>query len=214
MTLRCACVTTLPSIHNVGCLSPLNLALEGHHSTANIITCEIVDAQAKSSTPKKSSIMPWRQPENPGRVFKDEGEEHEFWESNIYKLPFRKFQGLDEATVWGPLYQHFNTAPMPILDMDAWHADVVELMRASATTEELYTQMEKRKQQRFEELTTAIDQMQGGAGWISVPRHQQVKKLGSALTWLVNKPSMYQVVHVFQAMSEIKQEEKLVVERG
>ena len=153
--------------------------------------------------------MPWRNPEKPNHVFEDHMDERRWWDRSIYKLPFRKFEELDEAAVWGPLYQRFNTAPMPILDMNAWHADVVELMRKSNTVEELYELMEERKKQRFDELVTTINNMQGGVGWFSEPRNEDVVSLGKSLWQLLRRPSLFQTASVFQTMNEIKDHAKL-----
>lgn len=208
MTLRCACVTTLPSVYNIACLGPLTLAREGQHYASNIITCEIVNVRAKFKR------MPWRNPEKPTRSFKDCRDERRWWDRSAYKLPFRKFKGLDETALWGPLYQRFNTTPMPILDMEAWHADVVELMRKSATVKELYKHMEERKKKRFDELVTAINDMDGGVEWFCQPRSEDVKSLGMSLFHLWRDPSLFETARVFQTMTEIKEQARQECRRG
>lgn len=158
--------------------------------------------------------MPWRNPEKPTRVFKDCRDERRWWDRSAYKLPFRKFKGLDETALWGPLYQRFNTTPMPILDMEAWHADVVELMRKSATVQELYKHMEERKKKRFDELVTAINDMDGSVEWFCQPRSEDLKSLGMSLFHLWRDPSLFETARVFQTMTEIKEQARQECRRG
>lgn len=158
--------------------------------------------------------MPWKNPEKPPRVFEDHQDERRWWNRSIFKLPFRKFKGIDETALWGPLYQRFNTTAMPILDMEAWHADVVELMRKSATKEELYKYLEERKKQRFDEIVTAIHNMRCGISWLCKPRIEDVESLFLSLFHLWRDPSLFETTRVFQTMTDIAEQAERERRRG
>lgn len=113
---------------------------------------------------------------------------------------------MDAKAVWGPLHERYNTAPLPILDKEAWHADVVELMQISNSTDDLCLQLEKRKQQRLNELITAINSVGGGeAWWFDLPG-PRTPELGSLLCQLLHRPSIFIIAQIFQVMLEIDKE--------
>lgn len=84
--------------------------------------------------------MSWR---NPPRV--------NFEEQAEYRWPFWKL-GLEEDDLFGDLHERFNTVPMFIQDPDAFHHDVNELARQSLDKEDFYSRLQKRKDQRLDEL--------------------------------------------------------------
>lgn len=78
---------------------------------------------------------------------------------NIYtqeewSWPFRKF-GLEREDLFTTLHDRFNLHQLPLQDPMAFHRDVCESARYSATLEEFYSQMEERKAQRIEEMKEA-----------------------------------------------------------
>ncbi|KAI8713048.1 hypothetical protein NCS52_01248100 [Fusarium sp. LHS14.1] len=84
--------------------------------------------------------MPWRKP--PRVNFEEQAE---------YRWSFWKL-GLQEDDLFGDLHERFNTVPMFIQDPDAFHHDVNEIARQALNKEDFYARLQKRRDQRLEEL--------------------------------------------------------------
>ncbi|KAM0438700.1 hypothetical protein ACHAPT_001457 [Fusarium lateritium] len=91
--------------------------------------------------------MPWREP--PRVNFEEQAE---------YRWPFWKL-GLNEDDLFGDLHQRFNTAPMFIQDPQAFHHDVNEIARQALNKEDFYSRLQKRRDQRLDELTDMQDKI-------------------------------------------------------
>ncbi|KAJ3457244.1 hypothetical protein MRS44_014385 [Fusarium solani] len=91
--------------------------------------------------------MPWR---NPPRV--------NFEEQAEYRWPFWKVD-LDEDDLFGDLHERFNTVPMFIQDPDAFHHDVNEIARQALDKEDFYARLQKRRDQRLDELKDMQDKI-------------------------------------------------------
>ncbi|PNP52157.1 hypothetical protein THARTR1_07366 [Trichoderma harzianum] len=73
-----------------------------------------------------------------------------------WRWPFRRF-GLKHEDLFTTLHDRFNTQTIPLQNPAAFHHDVCELVCESDTLEELYSALEKRKEQRIKELNDAWD---------------------------------------------------------
>ncbi|KAM6482606.1 hypothetical protein HDV62DRAFT_390631 [Trichoderma sp. SZMC 28011] len=74
--------------------------------------------------------------------------------------PFRKFS-LKHEDLFTTLHDRFNTQTLPLQDLPAFHSDVCELVLECDTLDELYSALEKRKEQRIKELRTAWKDIAG-----------------------------------------------------
>ncbi|KAK7424281.1 hypothetical protein QQX98_000549 [Neonectria punicea] len=75
-----------------------------------------------------------------------------------YRWPFWKL-GLEEDDLFGDLHERFNTVPMFIQDPDAFHHDVNKIACQAADKEEFYARLQKRRDQRLDELTDMEDKI-------------------------------------------------------
>ncbi|RSL68347.1 hypothetical protein CEP54_002887 [Fusarium duplospermum] len=91
--------------------------------------------------------MPWRKP--PRVNFEEQAE---------YRWPFWKVD-LDEDDLFGDLHERFNTVPMFIQDPDAFHHDVNEIARRALDKEDFYARLQKRRDQRLDELKDMQDKI-------------------------------------------------------
>ncbi|RSL64598.1 hypothetical protein CEP53_003992 [Fusarium sp. AF-6] len=91
--------------------------------------------------------MPWRKP--PRVNFEEQAE---------YRWPFWKL-GLEEDDLFGDLHERFNTVPMFIQDPDAFHHDVNEIARRALDKEDFYARLQKRRDQRLDELKDMQDKI-------------------------------------------------------
>jgi len=55
------------------------------------------------------------------------------------------------------LHDRYNTVPSPILDPEAFHHDVCEIAHLATSAEEFFGMLEKRKEQRLQELNEALE---------------------------------------------------------
>ncbi|ATY59672.1 hypothetical protein A9K55_003679, partial [Cordyceps militaris] len=166
----------------------------------------------ETSTGSQDNIdnMPWHYPQIP-KDFKTSTQKFKYWRDHKYGLRFTKFD-IGEDEVWGSLHERFNTAPMTIMDREAWHTDVVEILRKSYTVDELYAELEKRKKQRLDELTTAMTSRKHPTGWYSMPS-EPLKQLARAVTVFQDTATMYSAVLVVDAMTKVEQVEHEVQDR-
>lgn len=155
--------------------------------------------------------MPWYYPQI-RKDFNTSTEKFRYWRDHKYGLRFTKFD-IGEDEVWGSLHERFNTAPMTIMDREAWHTDVVDILLKSDTVDELYAELEKRKKQRLDELTTAMTSRKHPTGWYSMPS-EPLKQLARAVTVFQDTATMYSAVLVVDAMTKVEQVEHEVQDRG
>lgn len=63
--------------------------------------------------------------------------------------------------LFGELHERFNTAPLFLLDHVSFHRDVLELVIASENKAEFEARLQKRRDERLEEMTRAFDDVVG-----------------------------------------------------
>ena len=98
---------------------------------------------------RNTSIMPWR---HPPRV--------DFLKEPEYQWP-SWFVGYSMDALFGELHQRFNTMPFFLLDRVSFHRDVFELCIASEDKADFEARLQKRRDERFEEMTRAFDNVVG-----------------------------------------------------
>lgn len=72
--------------------------------------------------------------------------------------PFLKF-GLKRDELFTTLHDRFNVHQLPLQDPMAFHRDVCEAARCSATVEQFYAQMEERRAERAKQMNEAFNEI-------------------------------------------------------
>ncbi|KAI1271015.1 hypothetical protein F5Y07DRAFT_44851 [Xylaria sp. FL0933] len=69
-----------------------------------------------------------------------------------WEWPYRHLGYSDPEAIWSTLYTKYNCIPFAIQDPYMWHADICELARASNNQDEFESALQKRRDERFQEV--------------------------------------------------------------
>lgn len=93
--------------------------------------------------------MPWRAPPR-----------YDFVRDPQYQWP-SWLVGYRMDALFGELHERFNTAPLFLQDHISFHRDVLELAFASEDKADFEARLQKRRDERLEELTSAFESVVG-----------------------------------------------------